>query len=141
MLGTSKAGLSPHSPLLTVPLDHGTTILASLEFRLIFQILTSSSFFYYILLIEASCSACACFYLQVVFQTDLRVFPKASHPPLGRLLTAEIFRCTPRWGYCPQIPALGLRIQLSEHKKLKLSTDYLLISGPFINTPPPPPHT
>lgn len=61
------------------------------------------------------------------------VYPKASLPPLGRLQTAEIFRSTPRWGYCPQIVTLGLQIQFSEHKKLKLSTDYLLISGPFIN--------
>lgn len=61
------------------------------------------------------------------------VFPKASLPPSGRLQAAEISRSTPRWGQCPQVPALGLQMQFSEHKKRKLSTDYLLISGPFIN--------
>lgn len=59
-------------------------------------------------------------------------FLKASLPPSGRFQTAEIFRATPRWGYCPQVAALGLQIQFSEHKKLKLSTDYLLISSPFM---------
>lgn len=37
VLGTGRAGLSPHLPLLAVPWDHGTALLASLEFLLFFS--------------------------------------------------------------------------------------------------------
>jgi len=45
---------------------------------------------------------------------------------------ADRCRWAPRRGCCPPGPALGSQIQSSQRKKLKLSADYLLISGPFI---------
>lgn len=46
VLGTGRAGLSPHLPLLAVPWDHGTALLATLEFLLFF----SNSYFKRLLL-------------------------------------------------------------------------------------------
>ena len=78
--GAGKAGLSPHLSLLTVPWDHSTAILASLEFLLIFQIQVLSNFFHHIPLIKASCFACTCFYSQVVSQTGSGYFPEPPFP-------------------------------------------------------------
>lgn len=80
VLGTGRAGLSPHPPLLAVPWDHGTALLASLEFLLFFQILTLSGFFHHIVLIKASCFACTCFYSQAVSQARCGYFPKPPFP-------------------------------------------------------------
>lgn len=113
-------------------LGWSTAVPAASETLVVFPILTPSRFFHYTPLLKASCFACTCLYSPAVSGLDVGISQSLPSPSSG-LPTAEILRSAPRWGCCPQIAALGSQIPFSQHKKIKLSTDYLLISGPFMN--------
>lgn len=121
-------GWAQHTPALG--LEHCST--AASETLVLFPILTPSRFFHYTPLLKASCFACSCLYSQAVSGLDVGISQSLPSPSSG-LPTAEILRSAPRWGYCPQIAALGSQIPFSQREKIKWSTDYLLISGPFMN--------
>lgn len=119
--GSGQAGLRPHPALWAGPWHHSPPKSATLDTLLIFPIRTLSSFFRYTLLLKARCFACTCLYSQAVARAGCGYFPEPPFPH-SRLQTADIPRSAPRWRHCPQIAALGLQIQFSQRKKLKLST-------------------